>query len=374
MRAVRPIRPGRLVRLVAPAAALLLFIASALPVHEAPAFAQAPARAAKATPEEQRETAKLLGQFRMARKDPAKRSELVAAAVKAGPHAAAAMYAAVGKELQPQLTRYSGKFFQEAAALAKKQIGSVDLAEIARLRQAVLDLQKQPELTKEMIVKTGDPAMKRLEEIFVIDRAAVFDAAPALKADRDALQELGKLWEQCAVALYEQLPNDENKPKEAPSFEKYLQGEESLAAGLAAPMSPQTRQVLAANARLAQRLEPEEGRAILALNLTRNLLGLNALSIDPKLCAAARDHSADMQRLKFFAHESPVAGKKTPWDRAKNFGTSASAENIMAGVRDGKAANLGWFHSPGHHKNMLGDHKRVGLGRSGAYFTEMFGN
>ena len=111
----------------------------------------------------------------------------------------------------------------------------------------------------------------------------------------------------------------------------------------------------------------------MALNLTRNLLGLNALSIDLKLCAAARDHSADMQRLKFFAHESPVAGKKTPWDRAKNFGTTASGENIMMGVRDGKAANLGWFHSPGHHKNMLGNHNRVGMGLTGAHFTELLG-
>jgi uncharacterized protein YkwD len=352
------------------AAALLGLVPSAEAQVSGKPSAKAPA---KTTPDEQREMAKLLGQFRLAKKDPAKRAEVVAEAVKAGPACAAAMYVAVGKEMQPQLARYSGRFCQQAAAVAKKQIGSVNLEEVSRLRKDVLDLQKQPELTKEMIVKTGDPALKKLEEIFVVDRAAVFEDSPSLKTERDQLQELGKLWEQCAVALYEQLPNDENKPKEAPSFDKYLQGEESLAAGLAAPMSPQMRQVLAANARLAQKLDPEEGRAVLALNLTRNLLGLNALSIDLKLCAAARDHSSDMQRLKFFAHESPVAGKKTPWDRAKNFGTSASAENIMAGVRDGKAANLGWFHSPGHHKNMLGNHNRVGMGLAGAYFTEMLG-
>jgi uncharacterized protein YkwD len=336
------------------------------------AVAQVPAKT-PTTPEEQRETAKLLGQFRLAKKDPAKRAEVVAQAVKAGPICAAAMYAAIGKEMQPLLARYSGKFCQQAAAVAKKKIGSVNLEEVARLRQAVLDLQKQPELTKEMIVKTGDPAMKQLEAVFVVDRAAVFDDSPGLQTERDQLQELGKFWEQCAVALYEQLPNDENKPKEAPSFEKYMEGEESLAAGLAAPMSPQTRLVLAANSRLAQKLEPEEARAALALNLTRNLLGLNALTIDLKLCAAARDHSSDMQRLKFFAHESPVPGKKTPWDRAKNFGTTASGENIMMGVRDGKAANLGWFHSPGHHKNMLGNHNRVGMGLTGAHFTELLG-
>ena len=112
---------------------------------------------------------------------------------------------------------------------------------------------------------------------------------------------------------------------------------------------------------------------MLALNLTRNLLGLPSLAIDMKLTAAARDHSKDMEELKFMAHESPVPGKKTPEDRAARFGTSSLGENIFQGSRDGNAANRAWFHSPGHFKNMLGDHQRVGVGRSGVYFTEMFG-
>jgi uncharacterized protein YkwD len=80
-----------------------------------------------------------------------------------------------------------------------------------------------------------------------------------------------------------------------------------------------------------------------------------------------------MEKMGFFSHESPVAGKKTPWDRAKLFNTSASGENIAAGVIEGAAANRMWWHSPGHHKNMLGDHKRVGVGRSGRLWTELFG-
>ena len=139
-------------------------------------------------------------------------------------------------------------------------------------------------------------------------------------------------------------------------------------------MDPRTRQILAVNSQLATQLQPEEGRAVLALNLTRNLLGLSAVAIDLKLCEAARDHSADMKRLKFFAHESPVEGKKTPWDRAKRFGTTASSENIAMGYHDGKAVNMGWFHSPGHHKNMLGkSHTRVGMGQAGTHYTELFG-
>ena len=55
-------------------------------------------------------------------------------------------------------------------------------------------------------------------------------------------------------------------------------------------------------------------------------------------------------------------------------GTSASAENIFCGCQDGPSANLGWFHSPGHHVNMLAAHHRVGIGRAGGYFVEMFGD
>jgi uncharacterized protein YkwD len=80
-----------------------------------------------------------------------------------------------------------------------------------------------------------------------------------------------------------------------------------------------------------------------------------------------------METLKFFAHESEVPGKREPWDRARNFGTTADGENIFMGVPDGNRANLAWFHSPGHHKNMLAVHSRIGMGRSGVYFTELFG-
>jgi len=316
---------------------------------------------------------KLLSEFTAARRDAARRAELVAEAKRSGDAFVLGLDKAIGRELYPQLQHYRQSFYAQAAALAGKRVAHVDLEEVARLRQTVLGLQHRPDFSKELIIRLGDPALARLREIFVIGRDEVLAASEQLRAERERLAELGRLWEQCAVYFYEQLPDDENKPPETPSFEKYLQGEESLAAGLAAPMNPKTRQVLAANARLAARLDREEARAILATNLTRNLLGLSALAIDLRLCAAARDHSQDMERLKFFAHESPVPGKATPWDRAKRFGTSCSAENIAAGYRDGSSAVTGWFHSPGHHKNMLGEHARIGLGRAGRYFTQMFG-
>lgn len=321
-----------------------------------------------------RHVSRLLTQLRQAKKDAEKRQAVVEEAISLGPQTAAAIHAALGREMQPLLKSYSTKFSQAAAKLAQKKIGSVNLEEVQRLRATVLELQNRPDFSKELIIREADPALKRLEEIFVVDRQAVLAENPSLAKEREGLGELGRLWEKTAGYLYDQVPEGPDKPKDKPSFEEYLAGEESLACGLAVPMDPRTRDILATNARLAAQLQPEEARAILALNLTRNLLGLSALAIDLRLCEAARDHSADMQRLNFFAHESPVEGKKTPWDRARRFGTTASGENIAMGYHDGKAVNMGWFHSPGHHKNMLGkNHTRVGLGQAGSYFTQLFG-
>ena len=355
-----PIRP------ILAAALLWLLLAAA-------AMAQLAPQQDTTSVEDRRAISAMLSQFRMARRDPPKRDQIVEAAIAKGTAYVTALYDAIGREMQPQLTRYRNAFYQQAASRSKSHIEKADLQEVASLRQKVLGLQHQPNFTKELIIQDGTPALTRLQEIFVIGRETVLEASPALQTDRERLGELGALWQRCAVALYEQTPDGENKPKDPPSFEAYLAGEESMAAGLAAPMDAQTRQILAANNRLATRLEPEEARAVLALNLTRNLLGLSAVLIDLQLCATARDHSNDMQTHKFFAHESPLPGKTTPWDRAKRFGTTASGENIAMGYSDGQAVNMAWFVSPGHHTNMLGNHTRVGMGQVGTYFTELFG-
>lgn len=343
------------------------------PSEKTPSDAERPAEPGRLSYAERQQIQKLLGMYRQGKGDKEKKKEAVRLAIESSPAAVAAILELIGRELYPQLERYRNNFFKQAQTMARKQVAKVDLQEIQLLRQKVLSLSKRPDFSKELIEREADPAMKRLEEIFVLDRQKVLEASANLQAERDRLGELGALWEQCAVVLWERAPAEADKPQQRPSFEEYLQGEEALAAGLAAPMDPRNREILAMNARLASQLDPEEARAILALNLTRNLLGLAALQTDLKLCEAARDHSRDMLTHNFFAHESPVPGKKTPWDRAKRFGTTASGENIAAGYQDGRAANLGWFHSPGHHRNMLDNHRRVGIGRANTYFTELFG-
>tara|TARA_B100000929_G_scaffold237345_1_gene194143 strand:+ start:58 stop:306 length:249 start_codon:yes stop_codon:yes gene_type:complete len=81
-----------------------------------------------------------------------------------------------------------------------------------------------------------------------------------------------------------------------------------------------------------------------------------------------------MEEKNFFSHTSPIERKKTPWIRAKLAGTTANAENIFKGNKEGHAANRSWWHSPGHHINMLSPNaKRVGMGAQGKHWTQMFG-
>ncbi|MCU0780865.1 MAG: CAP domain-containing protein [Akkermansiaceae bacterium] len=155
-----------------------------------------------------------------------------------------------------------------------------------------------------------------------------------------------------------------------------LEQGEKAAAEAACGFARRDLKVLEDNRKLAaKRSVPEaEVRGIEQCNEWRLLVGLNALVLDPLLCDAARDHSKDMAERGFFAHESPVAGKKSFTDRAANFRTSASAENIFMGSSDPAAANRGWFFSPGHHKNMFSPgHRRIGLGCHGGHWTQMFG-
>jgi uncharacterized protein YkwD len=370
-----------MLRLIASAAAAGLFFVAL-------AAAQGPAKPMLSR-EERQQVAALLMEFRKVRGQPEQRRAVIERADKISPVAVQQVLEIVRKELDPQLTDYRQQFLQAAGVVIAKRTEPARLDEIKKVRDELLALAKQEGLTKEQIVATSDPGLARLKELILVNRQDILSSNPRLGAARERLQILGKEWELCAtLILAAKIPEKPQtggaaqgvkgaeEPAEldtTPSFEKYLVKDEELATAMATPMSDATRRALAANAQLAGQLDPEEARCVLDLNLTRNLLGLNALAIDMKLTAAARDHSKDMEEQNFFAHESPVEGKKTPWDRAERFGTTASGENIAMGTLDGAVANEMWWHSPGHHRNMLGDHKRAGLGRYNQHWTELFG-
>lgn len=339
--------------------------------------------------QQRKEMLELVTEFRKVRPEPKRRLDVIDRMEKIGPIGLNMLLDILQKEMGKQLSDYRNFFSQAAAAEGVKKLNEETLGEIAELRQKILALSDDEELTKEKIVQIGDPGLARLKELVLFNREDVLEKNPALLKRRAPLEVLGKQWERCAMHLLAE--QEDETPDEAkkecadeeegedekelapPSFADYLVKEEEMATALSMPMDAQTRTVLAGNEKLVGKLDPEESRCVLDLNLTRSLLGLRPLQIDVALAKAARDHSSDMAEQKFFSHESPVSGKKTPWDRAKLAGTSSSAENIALGALDGAAANQIWWHSPGHHKNMLGSHSRVGVGHHGKHWTEMFG-
>jgi uncharacterized protein YkwD/uncharacterized membrane protein required for colicin V production len=113
------------------------------------------------------------------------------------------------------------------------------------------------------------------------------------------------------------------------------------------------------------------------LNRERAAQGLVALTVDERLRQAARDHSDEMIRERYFAHESPAYG--SPFDRMLRAGArfGAAGENL-AFAPNVETAHRGLMNSPEHRKNILTPaFRRVGIGamRAGAWgrmFTQNF--
>ncbi len=100
-------------------------------------------------------------------------------------------------------------------------------------------------------------------------------------------------------------------------------------------------------------------------NAERRKRGLPLFTVVPALAEVARGHSREMMHKDYFAHESPVAARRTAQDRyALKFGQRPMliAENIfmLQGPRNFRLmeahfrkAHEGWMKSPGHRANIL---------------------
>lgn len=140
---------------------------------------------------------------------------------------------------------------------------------------------------------------------------------------------------------------------------------------------PRATARLAAAAAVPVKVLAAEDAAVRFTNAQRAQHGCTALRVDPLLRAAARAHSADMHRRRYFAHDSPDG--RTPGDRNKAAGYAVPrAENIAAGYATARAVVQGWMNSPGHRANILDcSLKAVGIGveygQGGPWWTEDFG-
>ena len=305
--------------------------------------------------------------YRKSEFDPSERRSALKDAAKLPRPAQEVFLAVVDTDVGKALNAYRTEFKKFADKIAQSRDSKATRDEIKKLRADVLGLSKLGGgLTKEKIHEIGEPAVKRLRELFTFSREMVLGSDAALGISRDRLVTL--------LEGREGLRNSMGiKDNKGFPVVKLLEEEKSIAEK-APPYDRDALKVMEANKKLGEKTPPEEVKGVLITNELRALLGLSALVIDPKLCDAGRGHSKDMVEKGFFAHESPVAGKKTPWDRAKLAGTTASAENIFAGSPDPQASVDAWFYSPGHHINMLNPgHRRMGMGRHDGNWTQMFG-
>jgi uncharacterized protein YkwD len=146
------------------------------------------------------------------------------------------------------------------------------------------------------------------------------------------------------------------------------------------------------NARPAKSSRVVVTRAMVCLiNAERRTHGLARLRLDRRLSAAARDHSRDMVRRGYFAHDSPDG--LSPAQRVGGTGYLRGSRSWLVGENlawgwHGRetAARIvrAWMHSPPHREEILEPSFRdVGIGavvgvphpvpRAGATYTVDFG-
>jgi uncharacterized protein YkwD len=113
------------------------------------------------------------------------------------------------------------------------------------------------------------------------------------------------------------------------------------------------------------------------VNEERTQRGFGALVWDERLVPVARAHSEEMFKLRYFSHDSPVAG--SPFDRLQNAGVTYSrAGENLAYAQSVSVAHRALMNSPGHRENILRpEFTRIGIGviNAGVYgrmVTQLF--
>ena len=328
----------------------------------------------KKTPADlKREAADLPVLFRKRKGDADGRKAVVDRAIELGGQAVTGVLAAVNTELAPLQVRYRQAFYKESQQKVREKLKDSTPQDIEGRRAVIMNTVNQADLAKEMIVEKADPALRELQQKLVVTPKVVLAGAEPLQKMRDELVLLSGFAQRLAGALPAPQARAAGDPPAAAKFEAALRTDEEVAALMVIAADDRDRKVLLDNVPLESKIQPEEAKGLRFLNQVRILAGLAPCAIDTRLCDAGRDHSKDMVEKKFFAHESPVPGKRQPWDRAKNFGTTATSENIAFGAASGPETIMQWWHSPGHLQNMMASHRRVGLGKYEKTWTQMFG-
>ncbi len=124
-------------------------------------------------------------------------------------------------------------------------------------------------------------------------------------------------------------------------------------------------------------LTTQEQQLLDLTNNARARSGLAMLRIDPRLCRAARLHSANMARYNSMSHN--LEGRSHQHrTRDAGYPSGMVAENICYSQSDPQQAINTWLNSSGHRANMLSSQYAdlgVGIAYSAGrpYYTQVFG-
>lgn len=105
----------------------------------------------------------------------------------------------------------------------------------------------------------------------------------------------------------------------------------------------------------AARLAQEERKLLDLINGYRQAQGLQTLSWNDRLAAAAAAHNDDMVRRDYFGHCGPDGTCLPARLAAAGYEFRAAAENLAAGQRTPLAVLRAWQGSPGHDENLLAE-------------------
>ena len=129
------------------------------------------------------------------------------------------------------------------------------------------------------------------------------------------------------------------------------------------------------NTRVETTASRNESEQVVITNQYRMMMGRRALALNELILQAARGHSEWMSLTGTFSHFQDRDETRTPVDRMALAGyDKGSGENIHMGAGSPMGAHNGWYHSSGHHRNMLApSHTEMACGVVGRYWTQNFG-
>lgn len=105
------------------------------------------------------------------------------------------------------------------------------------------------------------------------------------------------------------------------------------------------------------------------MNDARNNKRRPILTVDSRLVLAAKDHSDSMAKYDYFAHKGRDGSHFQERMNRRGYPLSHSAENLAV-ARDAATVFKMWWDSKGHRTNMMNKkYTRVGLARTGDYWT-----